>query len=245
MPKTPELPYEGGAFLLTESAFASCFTPEHFSAEEKEMMQAVSAFYAHKIKPRLSSVEADMLAQNAPLLDDMAEHGLLGPAIPEAYGGLGLSTNASLFMLENLGSSTAFSTTYAVHTGIGTLPILYYGTKEQKEKYLPKITTGKHKPCYCLTEPGAGSDAAAGRTKATAKGVHYLLNGQKIWISNAGFADLFIVFAKIEDDKKLSAFIVEKGRSVPAYLLPHLTIAALFCVHKRHLQLASFPFPQR
>ena len=211
MPETPELPYEGGAFLLTESEPAACFTPEHFSDEEKEMMQAAGAFYEHKIRPQLPGMEKGDVSQNIPLLDGMAEHGLLGPAIPEAYGGLGLATNASLFMTETLGSSTTFATTHAVHTGIGTLPILYYGSKAQKEKYLPKIASGEYKPCYCLTEPEAGSDAAAGRTKATPKGTHYLLNGQKIWISNAGFADIFIVFAKVEDDKHLSAFIVEKS----------------------------------
>jgi alkylation response protein AidB-like acyl-CoA dehydrogenase len=138
--------------------------------------------------------------------------GLLGIAVPEEYGGLGMSFNTSMLIADIIGASGSFSTTYGAHTGIGTLPILYYGTEEQKQNYLPKLATGEWAACYCLTEPDAGSDANSGKTKAvlSADGTQYLITGQKMWISNAGFADLFIVFAKIEDDKNLTAFIVEK-----------------------------------
>jgi alkylation response protein AidB-like acyl-CoA dehydrogenase len=138
--------------------------------------------------------------------------GLLGIAVPEEYGGLGMSFNTSMLIADIIGASGSFSTTYGAHTGIGTLPILYYGTEEQKQTYLPKLATGEWAACYCLTEPDAGSDANSGKTKAvlSADGTQYLITGQKMWISNAGFADLFIVFAKIEDDKNLTAFIVEK-----------------------------------
>ena len=138
--------------------------------------------------------------------------GLLGISVPEEYGGLGMSFNTSMLIADIIGASGSFSTTYGAHTGIGTLPILYYGTEAQKQTYLPKLATGEWAACYCLTEPDAGSDANSGKTKAvlSADGTQYLITGQKMWISNAGFADLFIVFAKIEDDKNLTAFIVEK-----------------------------------
>jgi alkylation response protein AidB-like acyl-CoA dehydrogenase len=146
------------------------------------------------------------------LFKKAGELGLLGIAVPEEYGGLGMSFNTSMLIADIIGASGSFSTTYGAHTGIGTLPILYYGTEEQKQKYLPKLATGEWAACYCLTEPDAGSDANSGKTKATlsADGTQYLITGQKMWISNAGFADLFIVFAKIADDKNLTAFIVEK-----------------------------------
>jgi alkylation response protein AidB-like acyl-CoA dehydrogenase len=141
------------------------------------------------------------------------ELGLLGISVPEQFGGMGMSFNTSMLIADIIGGAGSFSTTYGAHTGIGTLPILYYGTEAQKQKYLPKLATGEWAACYCLTEPDAGSDANSGKTKAvlSSDGKHYVINGQKMWISNAGFADLFIVFAKIDDDKNLSAFIVEKG----------------------------------
>jgi alkylation response protein AidB-like acyl-CoA dehydrogenase len=146
------------------------------------------------------------------LFKKAGELGLLGISVPEVYGGLGMSFNTSMLIADIIGGAGSFSTTYGAHTGIGTLPILYYGTEAQKQKYLPKLATGEWAACYCLTEPDAGSDANSGKTKAvlSADGKHYAITGQKMWISNAGFADLFIVFAKIENDKNLTAFIVEK-----------------------------------
>jgi alkylation response protein AidB-like acyl-CoA dehydrogenase len=149
----------------------------------------------------------------AGLLAKAGEMGLLGISIPEEYGGLGKSFNTSMLIADVLGAAGSFSTAFGAHTGIGTLPILYYGTEAQKKKYVTKLATGEWKGCYCLTEPDAGSDANSGKTKAvlSADGKHYLITGQKMWISNGGFADTFIVFAKIENDKNLTAFIVEKG----------------------------------
>src|SRR5690606_16599632 len=146
------------------------------------------------------------------ILRKAGELGLLGLSVPEVYGGMGMSFNTSMLIADIVGCAGSFSTTYGAHTGIGTLPILYYGTEEQKNKYLPKLVTAEWAACYCLTEPEAGSDANSGKSKAVLSqdGSHYLLNGQKMWITNAGFADVMIVFAKIEDDKNLSAFIVER-----------------------------------
>jgi alkylation response protein AidB-like acyl-CoA dehydrogenase len=145
------------------------------------------------------------------LLDKAGELGLLAVSIPEEYGGYGKDFNTGLLLTEVTGAGHAFAVGFSAHTGIGTLPIVYYGNAEQKAKYLPKLATGEWKACYCLTEPSSGSDANSGKTKAalSADGKHYIINGQKMWITNAGFADVFIVFAKIDDDKNLTAFIVE------------------------------------
>jgi alkylation response protein AidB-like acyl-CoA dehydrogenase len=138
--------------------------------------------------------------------------GLLGTSVPEEYGGFGMDFNTSMLVAEACGGGHSFAVALSAHTGIGTLPIVYYGTEEQKKEYLPKLASGEWKAAYCLTEPDSGSDANAAKTKAklNAAGTHYVLNGQKMWITNGGFADLFIVFAKIDDDKKLTAFLVEK-----------------------------------
>ena len=146
-------------------------------------------------------------------MDKAGELGLLGTAVPEAYGGFGMNFNTSMLVAEVLGAGYSFSVAQSAHTGIGTLPILYYGNEEQKQKYLPNLASGVWKAAYCLTEPDSGSDANSGKTKAelTADGKFYKITGQKMWITNGGFADVFIVFAKIEDDKNLTAFIVEKS----------------------------------
>ena len=203
---------KGGEFLVKETAAQDIFIPEEFSEEQKMMAQATQDFVNKEVNPhvqRMDSMEEGFMPS---LLDKAGELGLLGVAIPEQYEGLGMSFNTSMLIADVLGSAGSFSTAYGAHTGIGTLPILYYGTEEQKQKYLPKLATGEWKACYCLTEPDAGSDANSGKTKAVLSddGSHYKITGQKMWISNAGFADLFIVFARIEDDKYLSAFIIEK-----------------------------------
>ena len=204
---------KGGEFLVKETAAADIFIPEEFSEEQKMMAQATQDFVTKEVDPnvqRMDSLEEGFMPS---LLDKAGELGLLGVTIPEQYEGLGMSFNTSMLIADVLGSAGSFSTAYGAHTGIGTLPILYYGTEEQKQQYLPRLATGEWKACYCLTEPDAGSDANAGKTKAVLSedGSHYKITGQKMWISNAGFADLFIVFARIEDDKYLSAFIVEKS----------------------------------
>ncbi len=206
---------KGGEFLVKETEAQDIFIPEEFSEEQKMMAEATQDFIGKEIAPnveRMDSMEEGFMPS---LLDKAGELGLLGVAIPEQYGGLGMNFNTSMLIADVVGSAGSFSTAYGAHTGIGTLPILYYGTEEQKEKYLPRLASGEWKACYCLTEPDAGSDANSGKTKAVLSedGSHYKITGQKMWISNAGFADLFIVFARIEDDKNLTAFIVEKSFS--------------------------------
>lgn len=204
---------KGGEFIVRETEANEVFIPEEFSEEQKMMAQACQDFIDTEIAPnadRIDSMKEPDLVPN--IFKKAGELGLLGISVPEEYGGMGMSFNTSMLMADIIGAAGSFSTTYGAHTGIGTLPILYYGTEEQKQKYLPKLATGEWAACYCLTEPDAGSDANSGKTKAvlSADGSHYKITGQKMWISNAGFADIFIVFAKIEDDKNLTAFIVEK-----------------------------------
>lgn len=204
---------KGGEFLVRESEAKDIFIAEEFSEEQKMMAAATQDFINMEIDPiteRIESMEEGLMPS---LMDKAGELGLLGVNVPEEYGGLGMNFTTGMLIADIMASAGSFSTAYGAHTGIGTLPILYYGTEEQKKKYLPKLASGEWKACYCLTEPDAGSDANSGKTKAALSddGKHYLINGQKMWISNAGFADLLIVFAKIDDDKKLSAFIAERS----------------------------------
>uniref|UniRef100_UPI004047610E acyl-CoA dehydrogenase family protein n=1 Tax=Algoriphagus sp. TaxID=1872435 RepID=UPI004047610E len=204
---------QGGEFLVRETPAQDIFIPEEFSEEQKMMAQACQDFIDTEINPNVEKIDSMKHPELVPeLFKKAGDLGLLGISVPEEYGGLGMSFNTSMLIADIIGASGSFSTTYGAHTGIGTLPILYYGTEAQKQTYLPKLATGEWAACYCLTEPDAGSDANSGKTKAvlSADGTQYLITGQKMWISNAGFADLFIVFAKIEDDKNLTAFIVEK-----------------------------------
>ncbi len=204
---------QGGEFLIRETPAQDVFIPEEFSEEQRMMAQATQDFIDKEITPNIARMDSMEPGFMPALLDKAGDLGLLGIAIPEAYGGMGMSFNTSMLIADVIGSAGSFSTAFGAHTGIGTLPILYYGTEEQKQKYLPKLATGEWKACYCLTEPDAGSDANSGKTKAvlSADGKFYDITGQKMWISNGGFADLFIVFAKVGDDKNLSAFIVEKS----------------------------------
>lgn len=206
-------PIQGGAFLIQESAPQHVFIPEEWDEEQQMIADVCQDFLAKEIFPRLKEIDAVEEGLMVSLLDKAADLGLLSISIPEAYGGLGKDFVSSMLVTEKLGAGHSFAVAFAAHTGIGTLPVLYYGSQQQKEKYVPKLASGEWKGAYCLTEPGAGSDANSGKTKATLceDGKYYLLNGQKMWITNAGFADIFTVFAKIDDDKNLSAFIVEKG----------------------------------
>lgn len=204
---------KGGEFLVRETEAHEIFIPEEFNEEQKMMAQACQDFIDTEIHPNVDRIDGMKEPDLVPAIFKKAgELGLLGIAVPENYGGLGMSFNTGMLIADIIGAAGSFSTTFGAHTGIGTLPILYYGNEEQKQKYLPKLATGEWAACYCLTEPDAGSDANSGKTKAVLSedGSHYKITGQKMWISNAGFADLFIVFAKIEDDKNLTAFIVEK-----------------------------------
>jgi len=203
---------KGGEFLIRETEANTVFIPEEFNEEQQMMAQATADFVEKEIDPnveRMDSLEDGFMRA---LVEKAGELGLLGVSVPEEYGGLGMNFNTSMLIADYISAAGSFSTAYGAHTGIGTLPILYYGDEAQKSNYLPKLVTGEWVAAYALTEPEAGSDANSGKTKAVLNeaGTHYLITGQKMWISNAGFADLFIVFAKIEDDKKLTAFLVER-----------------------------------
>lgn len=203
---------KGGEFVIRETPFDDVFIPEEFDEEQVMIRQTCEDFLEAEIFPNLDRIDAQEEGLMESLLDKAGELGLLGVSVPEAYGGFGKDFNTSMLVADAVGAGHSFAVALSAHTGIGTLPILYYGNDAQKEKYIPKLATGEWKAAYCLTEPNSGSDANSGRTSAklNAEGTHYLINGQKMWITNGGFADVFIVFAKIDDDKNLTAFIVER-----------------------------------
>lgn len=203
---------KGGEFVIKETSYADIFIPEEFDEEAQMIRQTCLDFLDSEVLNRLDAIDAQEEGLMENLLDKSGELGMLGVSIPEEYGGFGKNFNTSMLVADAVGGGFSFAVALSAHTGIGTLPILYYGNDAQKAKYIPKLATGEWKAAYCLTEPNAGSDANSGRTSAklNAEGTHYLINGQKMWITNGGFADIFIVFAKIDDDKNLSAFIVER-----------------------------------
>ncbi len=203
---------KGGEFLVKESSFQDIFIPEEFTEEQKMIAQSCHDFLATEVWPNLDRLDNKEEGLMVKIMEKAAELGILGLNVPEQYGGFEKDFVTGMLSTESVGAGNSVAVTLAAHTGIGTLPILYYGNEDQKKKYLPKLASGEFKASYCLTEPGSGSDANSGKTNAklSADGKRYLINGQKMWITNAGFADLFIVFAKIDTDKNLSAFIVEK-----------------------------------
>lgn len=202
----------GGGFLIHSFTAAQSFTPEDFTEEQRMIEQMCDEFLDKEVLPHLQEIDHQKEGLMPSLLDKAGELGLLGAAFPEAYGGLGKDFVTATLINERLGGGHSFAVAMAAHNGIGSLPILYFGTEEQKSKYIPKLASGAMKAAYALTEPGSGSDALAAKTtaKLSEDGKHYILNGQKIWITNAGFADIFTVFAKLDGDK-FTAFIVEKG----------------------------------
>lgn len=205
---------KGGEFLIRDTPAQEVFIPEAFTEEQKMIEQQCKDFLNKEVYPKLDEIDSMKDPKMMPsLLDKAGELGLLGTSVPEEYGGFGMDFNTTMLVAEVIGAGHSVAVALSAHTGIGTLPILYYGNDQQKQKYLPKLATGEWKAAYCLTEPDSGSDANSGKTKAvpTPDGKYYLINGQKMWITNGGFADVFIVFAKIENDKNLSAFIVEKA----------------------------------
>ncbi|TCC89559.1 acyl-CoA dehydrogenase family protein [Pedobacter hiemivivus] len=212
MEATDKKTIKGGEFLITETTYQEVFIPEEFDEEQKMIAQTCRDFLAAEVFPNLDRIDAQEEGLMPSLMDKAGELGILGVSIPEVYGGFGKDFNTSMLVADVVGAGHSFAVALSAHTGIGTLPILYYGTDEQKNKYIPKLATGEWKAAYCLTEPNSGSDANSGKTKAklSADGKHYLINGQKMWITNGGFADIFIVFAKIDDDANLTAFIVER-----------------------------------
>lgn len=211
-------PLQGGGFLLRSSTPESIFIPEEWTEEQKMLAETVRDFCEQEIhslgNERLADLSADKdMDIILEIFQKAADLGFCGVSIDPDHGGLGLDFVSGIIFGEMLAYGFSFATTIGAQTSIGSLPIVFYGTDEQKNKYLPGIATGEIKACYCLTEPSAGSDANSGKAKAVLNeaGTHYVLNGQKMWITNGGFADLFIVFAKIDDDEDLSAFIIEKS----------------------------------
>jgi alkylation response protein AidB-like acyl-CoA dehydrogenase len=203
---------KGAEWVIKESAPEDIFTPEDFSEEQKMVMDMCISFLESEVYPildRIDNLEPGLMPS---LMDKAGEQGLLGTSVPEDLGGLGKDFITGTIVNEGLGGGHSFSVAIAAHTGIGTLPILYFGTPEQKTKYVVKLGTGEWKGAYGLTEPNSGSDALSAKTtaKLSDDGKHYLLNGQKCWITNGGFADVYTVFAKVDGDK-FTAFIVERG----------------------------------
>lgn len=202
---------KSGEFLVSEVESKDVFIPEEFNDEQKMIAQTCQDFLDAEVYPNLEAVEKGDRELMKSILKKSGELGLMGISIPEEYGGFGQSFVTQMLVAETTGAGYSFSVAYMAHCGIGTLPIMYYGNEDQRQRYVTKLATGELLGAYCLTEPGAGSDANSGKTNAklTEDGKHYIINGQKMWITNAGFADTLVVFAKIDNDRVLSAFIVE------------------------------------
>src|ERR1700719_2987492 len=202
----------GGSFLITSTSPEDVFTPADLTDDQRLIGQTAEEFVQKEILPNVPELEAHKEGLMAQMLKKAGEIGLLGGAIPEEYGGSGLDKISATVLAEKLAGYASFAVSHGGHAGIGTIPIVYFGTEAQKKKYLPKIATGELLSSYCLSEPQAGSDSLAARTRAVLSpdGKNWILNGQKMWITNGGFADVYIVFAKV-DGEKFSCFIVERG----------------------------------
>jgi alkylation response protein AidB-like acyl-CoA dehydrogenase len=203
---------KSGEFLVSDTESKDMFIPEEFNEEQLMIAQTCQDFLESEVYPNADLVDKQDRELMKAMLKKSGELGLMGISIPEEYNGFGQSFVTQMLAAEKIGAGYSFSVAFMAHCGIGTLPIMYYGTEEQRQKYVTKLATGELLGAYCLTEPGAGSDANAGKTNArlSEDGKYYILNGQKMWITNAGFADIQIVFAKIDNDRVLSAFIVER-----------------------------------
>lgn len=207
---------KGGEFIIKETAPQDVYTPEDINDEQKAFVDAVNEFLDKKVAPHFNAIEHKDHDKVVELLEEAGSMGLLGASLPEEYGGMGVNFNTESYLTENFGRAESFSVAFAAHTGIGTLPIFYYGTEEQKKEWLPKLISGEAKASYCLTEPGSGSDALAAKTKAVLSedGKYFTVTGQKMWITNAGFADLFTVFAQVEEDSRL------EGSGFTGFIIP-------------------------
>lgn len=201
---------KGGEFVVNQEDTENIFFPEYATDDQKMILDSLSDFIDSEIVPKLEAIDQGHFEHTVDILEKMGEMGFLGIHMPEAYGGMEMGTNTDILINELMGPLHSFNVSHSVHTGIGMLPILFYGREDQKQKYLTRIISGELKPAYCLTEPTSGSDALSAKASAilAEDGKHYILNGQKMWISNSGFADIFIVFAKI-DHEKFTAFIVD------------------------------------
>jgi alkylation response protein AidB-like acyl-CoA dehydrogenase len=207
---------KGGAFLIEDRVPAEIFTPEDFTEEHRMIAETTREFVDNEVRPNLAAMENHAWEVSRELLGKAGELGLLGATIPEEYGGLGLDQTTGVIIAELMGRGGGFGSTFGADSSIGLLPILYFGSEELKQKWIPKITSGEVISAYCLTESGSGSDAQAAKTTArlTEDGQHYILNGEKMFITNGSFADVFIVFAKVDGEKdKLCAFVVERSEN--------------------------------
>lgn len=216
METTTDTVIRGGQFIVKTPTPSSIFTIEDLSEEQHMMRESTKEFAERELWANWERFEKKDYEFTKVCMQKAGELGLLSIAVPESYGGMGMGFVSTMLVCDYIsGVSGSFSTAFGAHTGIGTMPITLYGNEEQKQKYVPKLASGEWFGAYCLTEPGAGSDANSGKTKAVLAddGSHYLITGQKMWISNAGFANLFIVFARIEDDKNITGFIVENDPS--------------------------------
>jgi alkylation response protein AidB-like acyl-CoA dehydrogenase len=204
---------KSGEFLVREVESKDVFIPEEFNEEQKMIAQTCRDFIQAEVYPNMARIDTSDREFMKGLVKKAGELGLTGISIPEEYGGFGQSFLTQMLSSEVIGMGYSFSVAFMAHCGIGTLPIMYYGNEEQRKKYVTKLATAEYIGAYCLTEPGAGSDANSGKTNAklSPDGKYYILNGQKMWITNAGFADIHTVFAKIDNDRVLSAFIVERN----------------------------------
>src|SRR5579862_3852323 len=207
IPKT-----KGGAFLIENRAPEEMFTPEDFTAEYHAIAKTTEEFFNKEVAPHLDEIRHQQHAVAAQILKKSAELGLTAVLIPEKFGGMEMDLTSMMVVAEHIARDGSYSAWHGAHTGIGTLPLLLFGTEDQKKKYLPRLASAEMIAAYCLSEPQAGSDALAARTRAdlSPDGTHYVLNGQKMWITNGGFADLFTVFAKV-DGAKFTAFLGERG----------------------------------
>ncbi len=205
---------DGGEFLVKDITAQEIFSIEELSEEQKMLRDSAKEFIDKEVVPNKERFEKKDYAYTEEVMRKIGEMGFLGIAVPEAYGGLGMGFVTTMLACDYISGTTgSLATAYGAHTGIGTLPILLYGTEEQKQKYLPDLAAGTKFGAYCLTEPDAGSDANSGKTRAKLSddGKHYIINGQKMWISNAGFADTFTLFAKIDDDKNITGFVINRS----------------------------------
>src|SRR3954452_24694383 len=211
---------KGGSFLTEERQPEDIFTPEDFTEEHRQIAKTAADFTANEVMPAAAEIEAKNFTVTRALLRKAGDLGLMAVDIPEQYGGLEMDKVTSALIAESMSQLASFSVAFSAHAGIGTLPIVWYGTAAQKAKYLPKLATGEWVGAYALSESSSASDAMNSRTRAvlTPDGAHYVLNGEKMWITNSGFADLFTVFAKV-DGEKFTAFLVERGT-------PGLTVGA-------------------
>jgi alkylation response protein AidB-like acyl-CoA dehydrogenase len=224
-PLTPIKRIQGGAFLISDAAPADCFFPEDFTDEHHQIAQTTADFAMNEVVPASEAIEAKDFAVTRRLMREASELGLTSVDIPEEYGGMGMDKVTSAIVSENIAKQGSFCVIFSAHVGIGTLPLVWYGTEEQKQKYLPRIASGEFVSAYALSESTSGSDALNARTRAvlSADGTTYTLNGEKMWITNAGIADIFTVFARCAvpgtDEEKLTAFLIEKG--TPGFTVGH------------------------